>query len=105
MNAIISFCLKHVNLLNEFKNPKNILSFETLFKVINNRKKIFEKEINDMALILWLNRPVFKKKTRILIQNCNMLNKKIHEYYIHKYSAVLLKTNRDIFRIVISFLE
>jgi hypothetical protein len=65
------------------------------------KKKHFQEDLKSVDII---KNEEYEKKYNILLKICDKGNKKIYNYLNYKYSIILFKTNRDIYRNVLSYI-
>lgn len=106
INKIMSHTLKNVNIYIEFQ--KTYPLYDTTYRKLENflkifllKKKIYKEEIKNLnpyenheCIVIYDS----------LMKKCEIGNRQIYDYFNHKYSVILFKTNRDIYRIILSYL-
>lgn len=104
VNHIMHIILKYMPSIICIQNEGRNLYFEDmekLFHVLFHRKTVFHVE---MMYESEHNNPHFMCHYYRLMQKCNKLNAILTNYFHRKSMAVLLKTNRDIYRHILNFL-
>ena len=106
INKIMSCTLKNVKIYIEFQ--KTYPLYDTKYRELENflklfllKKKNFKREINNInqyenpeCVVIYNN----------LLKKCEIGNRQIYNHFNHNYSVILFKTNRDIYRIILSYL-
>ena len=106
INKIMSRSLRTLNIYIEFQ--KTYPLYDTIYRKLENflkifllKKKIYKEEIKNLnqyenpeCIVIYDN----------LMKKCEIGNRQIYDYFNHKYSVILFKTNRDIYRIILSYL-
>ena len=104
LNKIILFQLKNLNNLFQLQNSFNNEKVNCLLKSFLKKKNEFLIQIKELSQKPENNCESFKKASKILINRSCRVNKLINNYFNKNYSYILLKTNRDLYHNILSYL-
>lgn len=103
INSIVCYIHKN-NMLKFIQTPKYILVFEHYYLIMLKNNKSYKTDLVSFSQKKENDNELFKKKTKQLLQNSHKMTQFIHNYFNLKYLYVLLRTNRDVYRIIMSYL-
>lgn len=103
INKTMANTIKLVRQYVVFLNSPCVLSDalvrkERLFRTILSKKKDFANEK------LTVCSESYEKQHQVLMDRCEKINRIIYNYFNRKYAVILFKTNRDIYRHILSYL-
>lgn len=110
IQKMFAFNVKLVRLYTNFLKSPHVSThtmekLESLFRTIVSKKKSFETEHDSVYWRLAMeDREPYEKHYLKLMDNCEKANALIFDYFNHKYAVVLLKSNADVYRNILSFL-
>lgn len=106
VNAQMLHVIRHMDHLIRVTSTStnNLHSMERLFQVLLDRKKVILAEMANFAKKPANETVAYQTKCRCLTTKLKKISNKIHSYYNRKYSMVLMKTNSDVYRKILSYL-
>lgn len=110
MNKVLAYSLSYIELVVTFLNiqkasNEKTIKLENFLKVFLRKKKTFQDDYNNIYWKLSIDdRDSYGNQFNLLMDKCDKGNRLIHEYFNRKYSVILLKSNQDVYRHILSYL-
>ena len=104
INNLLFTILQNIHIYLKIQNTKYNDSIEKFFNLILNKNIFIENKIEELACNIENNNDKFYMYANRIVRKINKFKSIINEHKNRKYIVILMKTNRDVYYNILSYL-